>query len=153
MIVGELLSITTQAALNSRIVQALNFLSGTQLAELPDGQIEIAGSQVFAILSTYHTHPIAETIEIEGHRKYLDFQYIVQGEELIGWVPETAVPAKSPYDDKREAWLGRLPAGELSWIRLTSGLGMLLYPDDGHAPQYAPGEPSLVRKIVVKIAV
>jgi beta-galactosidase beta subunit len=63
------------------------------------------------------------------------------------------VSNKTPYNFEQDAWLGRLPAGELSWIRLTKGMGMLLYPNDGHAPQYALGEPSLVRKVVVKIAV
>ena len=153
MIVGELLSISTQATLTSRLVQALNFLSSAQLADLPDGRIEIDGSQVYAILSTYHPQPMVETIEVEGHRQYIDLQYIAQAEELIGWVPESSVPKKSLYDFEKDSWFGYLPASDLSWIRLTRGMGMLLYPGDGHATQYILGEPSLVRKVVVKIAV
>lgn len=153
MIVGELLTISAQAVLNSRLIQALNFLSSAQLDNLPAGQIEIAGNQVFAILAAYQSRPMVETIEVEGHRKYLDLQYIAQGEEQIGWIPESAVLEKSPYNFEQDSWFGYPPAGEISWIRLTSGMGMLLYPNDGHAPQYALGEPSLVRKVVVKIAV
>lgn len=153
MIVGELSTISEQAALNPRIIQALNFLSNPHLADLPDGRVEIDGDQVFAILSTYHPGPVTESIELEGHRRYLDLQYLAQGEELIGWIPASVVPAKSAYDPEKDVWKASLPAGELAWIRLRRGVGMLLYPDDGHAPQFAPAEPSLVRKVVVKIAV
>ena len=153
MIVGDVLAISTQAALSSRLVEALNFLSSTQLAGLPDGRIEIVGTQVFAILASYQTRSLSEIIEVEGHRRYLDLQYIAQGSELIGWVTNSEVPMNSPYDHEQDAWSGYLPAGELSWLRLNSGMGMLLYPSDAHAPQYALSEPSLVRKVVVKIAV
>lgn len=153
MIVGKLSTISDQAALNPRITQALQFLLNPQLADLPDGRVEIEGDQVFAILSTYHPHPLAESIELEGHRRYLDLQYLAQGEELIGWIPASSVPTKSAYDAEKDVWKANLPAGELVWIRLTRGIGMLLYPDDGHAPQFAIAEPSLVRKVVVKIAV
>lgn len=153
MVVGELLMISEQASLTSLMVQALNFLSTEGTTSLPDGRIEIAGSQVFALRSSYHTRRMTQSIEVEGHRQYLDLQYIVEGEELIGWVPESALLQKSPYDFEKDVWFGNLPANDLSWIRLSRGMGMLLYPSDGHAPQYAQYEPSLVHKIVVKIAI
>jgi YhcH/YjgK/YiaL family protein len=153
MIVGDVSAISAQAALNSRIEQGLNFLSTARLAEQLDGRIEIAGGQVFAILSSYHTRSMTKTIEVEGHRRYLDLQYITQGEETIGWAPDSAVPTPSPYDHEQDAWSGYLPAEQLSWVHLTSGMGMLLYPYDGHAPQYTPGKPTPVRKVVVKIAI
>lgn len=153
MIVGDLFTISTQTALTPGIVQALDFLSSAQLPELPDGRIEIAGSQVFVILSTYETRPVSKIIEVEGHRRYLDLQYLAEGEEMIGWAPEPVVPKASGYDFDRDAWTGPLPADRLSWIRIWRGMGMLLYPSDGHAPQFATGEPSPVRKVVVKIAV
>jgi beta-galactosidase beta subunit len=37
-------------------------------------------------------------------------------------------------------------------VRLSAGQAAILYPSDAHAPQAADGTPTLVKKIVVKVA-
>ena len=57
-----------------------------------------------------------------------------------------------PYDAAKDAWLGTVPAAEITPVRLSAGQLAVLYPADAHAPKRAAGAPVPVSKIVVKVA-
>ena len=57
----------------------------------------------------------------EGHRKYLDIQYVVSGEEVIGWAFIDRATVTVPYDPAKDAWLGIVPADEITPVRLAAG--------------------------------
>lgn len=85
MIVTDLLHIEQQVSMNPSIKKAIDFLRHLP-KDLTEGKIEIDGEKVFALLQKYET--IVEAVpKFEFHRKYIDVQYIVSGEEVIGWVP------------------------------------------------------------------
>jgi beta-galactosidase beta subunit len=47
------------------------------------GVYEIAKQVYFAIIQEYNTKEIKDCV-LEGHVKYIDIQYIIQGVELMG---------------------------------------------------------------------
>jgi biofilm protein TabA len=154
MIVAKLENLAGQMAPTSPLLQALNFLERLlQGAELPDGKVEIDGENVFAFLQSYQTTTPGETIVCEAHRKYIDVQYVVAGEEFIAWAPIEDLAVTKAYDEAGDAWLGTVPASGCTFVRLEAGQLALLYPTDGHAPRLATGAPAPVKKIVVKVAV
>jgi len=57
------------------------------------------------------------------------------------------------YDEVKDVYLGRVPPGEMTSVRLSAGQLAVLYPTDAHAPRIAAGEPGTVKKIVIKVAV
>jgi biofilm protein TabA len=89
----------------------------------------------------------------EHHRRYIDIQFIVAGEEVIGWAPADRMQVTEAYDPEKDIAFGTVPAGEATPVRLAAGELAVLYPEDGHAPRLAAGRPSPVFKIVVKVAV
>jgi beta-galactosidase beta subunit len=58
-----------------------------------------------------------------------------------------------PYDPAKDAWLGTVPADQITPLRLAAGQLTVLYPTDAHAPRHAAGASMAVKKIVVKVAV
>jgi YhcH/YjgK/YiaL family protein len=115
---------------------------------LTDGRVEIDGDKVYALVQSYETVATDEP-RFEAHRKYLDVQYLASGEEVIGWASIDRLIVGVPYDEAKDASLGRVSPP----VRLSSGQLAVLYPADAHAPKLAAGAPAPVKKIVVKVAV
>jgi YhcH/YjgK/YiaL family protein len=152
MIVTDLAHLAEQAALTPALQKALAFLHGLAGQPLPDGRIEIDGSNVYALVQSYETQAGGDW-GFEGHRKYLDIQYVVAGEEVIGWAFLDRATVTMPYDTTKDAWLGTVPTAEITPVRLAAGQLAVFYPTDAHAPKHAAGVPGPVKKIVVKVAV
>jgi YhcH/YjgK/YiaL family protein len=105
------------------------------------------------MVQSYQTKSISEPVELEGHKKYIDIQIVVSGHELIGWMHTANAQVTTPYDEKKDAWLGNVPVEKLNLFRLSAMQVAILYPSDAHAPQLADGKPGPVKKIVIKIAI
>jgi biofilm protein TabA len=152
MIVAELEQMTGQIAPSPNMQRALDFLRRVRGSDLRDGRIEIDGDRVFALVQSYLTKTASDPIPFEAHRKYIDAQYMVAGEEVIGWTSAGRLTVTAEYDQAQEAWFGALAAADATFVRLVAGDLAVLYPTDGHAPRLATGAPAAVRKIVVKVA-
>lgn len=86
---------------------------------------------------------------LEVHRRFIDIQYVISGNEVIGWRSfDSCKKSTSPFDDSRD--IGFLADRPESWFRLSPGSFAVFFPTDAHAPLAGSG---LVRKAVVKIAV
>lgn len=112
--------------------------------------IEIEGREVYAILSEYDVKT-REAAKIEGHREYIDVQYIYEGREQIGYADLREALGAIDYDAEKDIYFCQ--ARKLSLVQLDAGEGAILYPDDLHAPCIGvqPGEH--VKKIVFKVKV
>jgi len=152
MIITTLAHADEQVKWTPALQAAFSFLRSIDAANLQDGHIAIDGERVFAIVSRYSTKVKDHWIEMEGHRKYIDLQYLVQGEESIGWASAEQVTPTIPYQSESDAWKGGLALELVTWVKLSAGQVAVLYPSDAHAPQYASETPAPVWKIVVKAA-
>jgi len=153
MIITSIENAAEQVLKNPKMEKAFRFLQDTNLENLPDGRIEIEGSLIFAIVQSYQTKQFSTLIEAEGHKKYIDIQYVVTGHEVIGWAHASEIQVSTPYNDKTDAWLGSVPTEKINLFRLSAGQVAIFFPTDAHAPQLADGKPALVKKIVIKVAV
>jgi biofilm protein TabA len=153
MIVAELEHMTPEVAPSPNLQRALEFLRQVRGADLPDGRIEIDGDRVFALVQSYETAGAGDPVILEAHRKYIDVQYVVAGQEVIGWALTDHVPVTVDYEEAKEAWFGAIPASSTTFVHLTAGEVAIFHPTDGHAPRLAAGTSSAVKKIVVKVAV
>ncbi len=114
-------------------------------------KIELAGG-VFAIEQVYETKPRAEGF-FESHRKYIDVQVIVEGEELMEVIELSRIVVRQPYNPDRDL-LTYEDTTEASQLRVYAGQSTIFYPVDVHMPTLRIGSaPVLVRKTVVKVPV
>lgn len=155
-IIGTLSTLFSQC--NAELFgRSLEYLQNTNLDEVfkkvtagNPVEVEIDGRNAFAIFQTYETKDIEEG-KMEGHRHYIDIQYIHKGTEQILIAPVNRITKDDDYDEKRDLYFPKV--ADYSNLRLCAGMGCVLYPDDLHAPCITVKAPSMVQKIVIKVSV
>jgi len=152
MIVTDLIHAAEQFPAAPAMQQALAYLQEVSGKALEDGRVELDGDKLYALIQSYET--LAEGAwKWEGHRRYIDIQYVAAGEEVLGWAPAESATITTPYNDAKDAWLGTVPQEDATPVKLVAGQLAVFYPSDAHAPKRAAGAPSAVKKIVIKVAV
>ena len=110
------------------------------------------GAGAFAIEQVYETKTRAEGF-FESHRKYIDVQVIVEGEEMMEVVDASGIAVKQDYQEERDL-ITYHDATNPSQLRLVAGQATIFFPVDVHMPTLRLGSAAtLVRKTVVKIPV
>ena len=111
----------------------------------------LLGDDLFAIVMGYETCG-PETAALEAHRKYLDIQAVITGEEGIGWSQIDALEIDAPYDESNDAELYKYPAQGLLRVDLFPGNFMALFPHDAHMPSLMTHQgPCFTKKVVIKV--
>jgi len=112
---------------------------------------ELTGG-AFVIEQCYETRLRADGF-FESHRKYIDVQVVVEGEELMEVADVARMTVRQPYNDKRDLIVYD-DNTDASLLRVHAGQAAVFYPSDVHMPTLrvrAAG--SNVRKCVVKVPV
>lgn len=125
------------------------FLKNNDLEKLAPGKYPIDGENAFANISEYVPRELADT-KWEAHRKYIDFQMMIQGKEKMGIVPLTKVQA-GPYNDNKD--VANFSSNLGKYYIAQPGTFLLFFPSDGHRPNIKSiaGSTDKVKKIVIKI--
>ncbi len=108
------------------------------------------GSKLRASVSTYDTKS-AEGSFFEAHKKYIDLQYIADGEENIGWAYlDNNLKPTDEFDAEKD--IGFFDGDCGSWITVKKDSFVILFPEDAHMPCISTTDkPESVTKIVFKI--
>lgn len=130
--------------------KAIAYLTETDFEQLADGVYEIDGKMMYAQVFTY-TSKSAEECKPELHRKYLDVQFWISGEELFGIAPSNGVGNCIEEIDARDLYFYDGVANE-SFVHATKGCYAMFFPNDVHRPGCCiDGNPLTYRKVVVKV--
>ncbi len=108
------------------------------------------GGGMFAIDAAYLSKRRAEVF-FETHRKYIDVQAVIEGEESMEIVDRSRLAIDVPYDAEKDLVKYHDVRGA-SILHAHPGEVEVFFPEDGHM-SHAVGEPVLVRKTVVKVPV
>ncbi len=127
--------------------EAFEFLKNSDLINIPDGKYTIKNDEVYAIIQTYTTKPETEG-RLEAHKKYTDIQYIISGEEKLGYSNINNFIPTTEYDEEKDIIFGK---GNASFIKAQDGDFLIFNPQDAHMPCICIDNPSFVKKAVVKI--
>lgn len=125
------------------------FLERPDLTTLPLGRHDIDGDAVYAILQRSMTHSPAEG-RFEFHRQYIDIQFLIAGEEVIGQAPVESLAVTTPYDEAKDIAFYAV-AEQFQHVLLKPGQFAVLFPADGHMPLCQAGQPMEIHKAVVKV--
>lgn len=132
-----------------RVYDALKFLSETDFSKIELGRYELDGDNIFYMVQSYDTDP-SKTVS-EAHRKYIDIQFMVEGEEIIGVTDISTEKELTEAKEENDVWFYNCKTEPLT---LSAGKYMVLYPNDLHCPGVATkGKALTCRKVVVKVKV
>lgn len=161
-IFGPFLSVKGQVASDPRFAAALAYVAGAlqtgSVAHERIGRVQIGSTDrvdltdgSFALEQSYVPKSRPEGF-FESHRKYIDVQVIVDGEELMEVEDAIRLTVTHPYDPERDL-IKYADCPTASLLRMRAGDVAIFFPEDGHMPSLHWRDVGLVRKTVVKVPV
>ncbi|WP_026881530.1 YhcH/YjgK/YiaL family protein [Clostridium akagii] len=149
MILDKLENQNLYTNINSNIKKAFEFLNNNDIKNLKDGKYEIDSDNVFALVQSYITKQDKEN-KWESHEKYIDIQYIVNGEETIVWSPTNQLAVDQEYSKEKDITFYK-EANHFSKINLKNDYYCIFFPRDAHKPGCIFDKPMNIKKVVIKI--
>jgi biofilm protein TabA len=127
--------------------EAFLFLKEHNLDTLSKGKYPIDGDNVYASVTEDPSKDFDKT-NWESHRKYIDLQCIISGEEKMGISPVVNSTVTKEYDDKKD--VANYTADGKFYVG-TAHTFFIFFPQDAHRPNITPGGNKVVKKIVIKV--
>ena len=135
-------------SLHPAFLRAFEFLGRPDLALLAAGRHVIDGDRLYVSIDHKEGRG-RDGARLESHRRYIDIQFTIEGDEEIGWTPVDACAAPAGrYDDNRD--IRFYDDRPQSWIAVPAGRFAIFFPEDAHAPLAGQG---MLKKAIAKIAV
>ena len=131
--------------------KAFDFIKKAIQEDLPVGKYEIDGADLYASVQEYLSKDM-ETAKNEGHRNYIDIQFVIKGTERILVEDINSSTLKSEYNDVKDVEF-YFDGENANTLVLTDGDFAILFPHDIHKPGLTYKNPENVKKIVVKVKV
>ena len=152
MIVDALKNRKQYELVHKHFAKAFDFLEKAKAENLPLGRYDLEGEEVYALVKEYTTKP-REDGKPEGHRKYIDIQYVLEGTESFLAANIETCTALTEYDEEKDFMFFE-NGTSVAEFALKSGDFVVFFSWDIHTPGLAADGPlATVRKVVVKIAV
>lgn len=155
-IFGSINDIVKNIQFTKRIVDGLDYLAALTpdaFSELKEGDSEkvpLDGERLFALNQIYRTKPV-EQARFEGHRKYIDLQYVFEGVETIRNSSLADCRPQSDYDENNDVQF--FTSEFFTPIALKANRLCMLYPEDIHSPGLILNSSGIVKKTVVKVLI
>ena len=135
---------------NEKIKVVCDYLAKTDIHALEVGKYDI-GEGVRVVVNAF-TPKTREAARWETHKKYIDLQYLIEGDESMGYLPIEEVEA-AEYDAEKDVSHPVPKTGaSVSEIALTTGCFAFLEPRDAHRPSvklHSDASKKLIFKIPV----
>lgn len=148
MVLGSIKNASTYLSLHSRFKHAFEFIQNNDLTNMEPGKFVLDGENLYlSLVETQGKKP--ENAQIETHKRYIDIQVVLEGQETMGWA---AIDRDSqeidPYNAENDiTFYKNKPT---TFITLHPGEFAIFFPEDGHAPLIGNGP---IKKAIVKVLI
>ena len=149
MIFDTLKNIKNYMGLSENLDKAIISITKGEYINAPAGRKDIDGDEVyFNVQEDVVLKDTADTC-FETHRKYIDIQLIIEGEEDFGYAAKETLVPRNNYDSERDL---ELLDGELETrFTMKGDRFILFFTDEPHMPCLKSEKSEVVRKAVYKI--
>jgi len=148
MIIDKIENLNSYANLSERLAKGIDYINNSDFSKIDLGTYKIEGDDVFAMVQEYDSREI-ENCKLEGHIKYIDIQYIIEGEEHIGLTSKNNQELVEKNDEADYAFY----KGDSTLFKFDPSVFGIFFPDDLHMPCVGLNQISKVRKVVVKVRI
>ena len=135
--------------LGEGIQKGFEFILNNDLSKFENGKYEIDGENLFISIQDYNTKPLNEG-KFEAHKKYADIQYIIKGQERLGYKNVEELTPIGDYDNDADITFFE-PSGQYEFVYAKENDFIIFMPEDAHMPCVAIDKPEYVKKAVVKV--
>lgn len=156
MIYDKIDNLEMYANLHPHFIEAFAYLKQLIAETADSGRHDMpncdVANAVFANVNSYTTRMLTDTDQMEIHRKYIDIQIILDGQEII-YLPTTdELISTKAYDDAGDYELVKSPI-DMENIRLVMrpNTFAIFFTNEPHMPGIAHGKPGSVHKIIGKV--
>jgi len=146
MIIDSLINASRYYSLHPAFSQAFSLLHDRQWTAQKPGTYEIDKRDLYAMVMSMKGRS-KRNAKLEVHRRYIDIQYTVSGEDIMGWkaLQNCACPLQTYNTEKDYQLYSDKP---FTWFTVPAGHFVIFFPEDAHAPLCGTGQ---IRKIVFKV--
>lgn len=148
MIKDKLSNAKIYFGISANLKKGFEWLINNDLKNIEDGKYIIEGDKIFANVQSYNTKDDAP---YEGHRKYIDIQYMIEGKEKIGITNYENCTTLEAYNEEKD--IEFLNSENKSYQILEEGDFLVFFPQDAHQPALNLNEKLFVKKVIVKVAI
>ena len=86
----------------------------------------------------------------EAHKNFLDIQYVVEGEEVVGWAPLETLTLDGEFNTAKDKGMY---AGPVDFMTIKAGYCYVAFPEDAHMPNLHLDGVNHLKKLVIKLKV
>lgn len=133
-----------------RVKKAIDYIKGLNIKEKDIGK-HVVDNQFFYVVQEYITK-YEEECDLESHRKYIDVQILIEGEEAMDISDISRLVIKEKYNIEKDVMYWNIP-NRMARIKLKAGDYVILYPENAHRGAIAIEKCDKVLKIVGKVSV
>lgn len=136
--------------LGDKFKKAFEWLKENDTNEMPEGNYEIDGQNIFALVQEYDTIDM-DDCWLETHVDYIDLHYMGKGTEWFGFnfIERVGEPV-TEYGIEEDDLLYRK---ECQFFLIQEDDFVICFPHDVHMPRKRPVVTTHVRKVCIKIKV
>lgn len=143
MIIDALANSEKYESLHKNFKFVFDYIKTHNLAQMECGRHELRGNEIFFNLQEYETKP---SQKLEAHKKYIDIQVVITGEEYMGYTNLDKTTIIEAYDSEKDVMF---LSGDVDKLKADNKTFLIFYPQDAHMP--ALGNNQKVKKAIFKI--
>lgn len=128
---------------------AIEYLKAHDFTAMAPGVYEIQGQDIYAQVFDVTTGPRQEK-KPEVHRTYIDVQYLVSGEEFLGFAPDKGHSKIVEQHPEKDLYFCDQAPDEVL-MKALPGSYTIFFTNDIHCPGVMVDKPMTIRKVVVKV--
>ncbi|HEU4891582.1 MAG TPA: YhcH/YjgK/YiaL family protein [Vicinamibacterales bacterium] len=146
MVLDALSQLNRYLDLHPRFRVIADAIASRNLAALLPNRYEIDGARLYLSIDENDGRGHARA-RLESHRRYIDIQVTLAGDEEIGWRPVSeCYGPTAAFDEHRDIqFYGDIPQ---TWLAVPPGFFAIFFPHDAHAPLAGAGR---LKKAIFKI--
>lgn len=136
--------------IRDRVDRAVSYLKNIPVSEFDIGKKVTVNENFYYTVQKYLTKSENES-KLESHRKYVDIQIMINGEELMDLADISRLTVKESYNPEKDVMFWNIPQ-RMARTTLKAGDSIILYPENAHRGAIIKGnESQKVVKIVGKV--
>ena len=133
--------------LHKYFANVLDFVENHSLNALEEGYHSLLGEEIYVSIHRYKTQVDKD---FEAHKRYIDLQIVLEGNEMIEWCPLSKMQIKTAYDSNKDVIF---LSGNGLKVEASKDLFFIFFPEDAHRPGLPIHAPQYVKKAVFKIRI